>query len=248
VRSATQRSRRAARPCRGGSSRECRPTQSQPVAARVVDAVAEQPVGVENSVARCVDCSCAACGVLAGVEGRSGAACRESQEAQPATRAPRLDSQATSRAPASGVGAPRVVHDAQTERALHLPPAKDQQLVPALLSQVRTQRSATAFALGAPSGVLITPTPSRPLCRCGRPRRTAPRASRHGRGSGSNVREPPVDREVARPLKRYLAKQTPAGTLLELQCQLDTLVHYYTHIRPHRAIGRRTPCRPTAPA
>jgi Integrase core domain len=42
-------------------------------------------------------------------------------------------------------------------------------------------------------------------------------------------------------LKRYLAKQPAAKTLEELQGQLDAFVHYYNHIRPHRAVGRRTP-------
>jgi transposase InsO family protein len=42
-------------------------------------------------------------------------------------------------------------------------------------------------------------------------------------------------------LKRYLAKQPPAKTLLELQEQLDAFVRYYNNIRPHRALGRRTP-------
>lgn len=42
-------------------------------------------------------------------------------------------------------------------------------------------------------------------------------------------------------LKRYLAKQPPAKTLQELQGQLDAFRHYYNNIRPHRAIGRRTP-------
>jgi len=42
-------------------------------------------------------------------------------------------------------------------------------------------------------------------------------------------------------LKRYLAKQPPAETLSELQGQLDAFRHYYNHIRPHRALGRRTP-------
>jgi transposase InsO family protein len=42
-------------------------------------------------------------------------------------------------------------------------------------------------------------------------------------------------------LKRYLTKQPPAQTLSELQQQLDTFRHYYNHIRPHRALGRRTP-------
>jgi len=42
-------------------------------------------------------------------------------------------------------------------------------------------------------------------------------------------------------LKRYLDKQAPAKTLAELQAQLDAFVHYYNAIRPHRALGGRTP-------
>jgi transposase InsO family protein len=42
-------------------------------------------------------------------------------------------------------------------------------------------------------------------------------------------------------LKRYLAKQPAAHTLSELQEQLGSFVHYYNNIRPHRALGRRTP-------
>jgi transposase InsO family protein len=42
-------------------------------------------------------------------------------------------------------------------------------------------------------------------------------------------------------LKRYLRAQPPAQTLAQLQGQLDAFRHYYNHIRPHRAIGRRTP-------
>jgi transposase InsO family protein len=42
-------------------------------------------------------------------------------------------------------------------------------------------------------------------------------------------------------LKRYLTRQEPAKTLTELQTQLDTFVHYYNHIRPHRALDGRTP-------
>ena len=42
-------------------------------------------------------------------------------------------------------------------------------------------------------------------------------------------------------LKRYLAKQAAARTLSELQGQLDAFVHYYNAIRPHRALGGRTP-------
>jgi hypothetical protein len=42
-------------------------------------------------------------------------------------------------------------------------------------------------------------------------------------------------------LKRYLDKQAPAKTLAELQGQLDAFVHYYNAIRPHRALGGRTP-------
>ncbi|HXQ89482.1 MAG TPA: IS481 family transposase [Solirubrobacterales bacterium] len=42
-------------------------------------------------------------------------------------------------------------------------------------------------------------------------------------------------------LKRYLARQVSAKTLPELQGQLDVFVHYYNAIRPHRALGGRTP-------
>jgi transposase InsO family protein len=42
-------------------------------------------------------------------------------------------------------------------------------------------------------------------------------------------------------LKRYLARQPAARTLTELQQQLDTFAHYYNDIRPHRALGGRTP-------
>ena len=42
-------------------------------------------------------------------------------------------------------------------------------------------------------------------------------------------------------LKRYLARQPSAQTLSELQSQLDSFVHYYNHIRPHRALDRHTP-------
>lgn len=42
-------------------------------------------------------------------------------------------------------------------------------------------------------------------------------------------------------LKRFLAKQGPAATIAELQAQLDTFRVYYNTVRPHRAIGRRTP-------
>jgi transposase InsO family protein len=42
-------------------------------------------------------------------------------------------------------------------------------------------------------------------------------------------------------LKRYLKAQPAAKSLPQLQRQLDRFVHYYNYIRPHRAIGRRTP-------
>jgi transposase InsO family protein len=42
-------------------------------------------------------------------------------------------------------------------------------------------------------------------------------------------------------LKRYLTRRPPAKTLAELQTQLDTFVHYYNNIRPHRALDGRTP-------
>jgi transposase InsO family protein len=42
-------------------------------------------------------------------------------------------------------------------------------------------------------------------------------------------------------LKRFLAKQDPVNTISELQGQLDRFRTYYNEVRPHRAIGRRTP-------
>ncbi len=42
-------------------------------------------------------------------------------------------------------------------------------------------------------------------------------------------------------LKRWLAKQAQAATVAELQAQLDRFRAYYNTIRPHRALGRRTP-------
>jgi transposase InsO family protein len=44
-----------------------------------------------------------------------------------------------------------------------------------------------------------------------------------------------------RTLKRWLAKQPRARTIAELQAQLDRFRAYYNAVRPHRAIGRRTP-------
>jgi transposase InsO family protein len=42
-------------------------------------------------------------------------------------------------------------------------------------------------------------------------------------------------------LKRWLAKQPRARTIAELQAQVDRFRAYYNQVRPHRAIGRRTP-------
>jgi transposase InsO family protein len=42
-------------------------------------------------------------------------------------------------------------------------------------------------------------------------------------------------------LKRWLAKQPPAATLVELATQLDRFRLHYNLRRPHRAIGRRVP-------
>lgn len=42
-------------------------------------------------------------------------------------------------------------------------------------------------------------------------------------------------------LKRYLTKQRRPRTLAQLQAQLDRFAVYYNTVRPHRALGRRTP-------
>jgi transposase InsO family protein len=41
--------------------------------------------------------------------------------------------------------------------------------------------------------------------------------------------------------KRWLGNQPPAKTLRTLQAQLDRFRAYYNTVRPHRALGRRTP-------
>jgi transposase InsO family protein len=42
-------------------------------------------------------------------------------------------------------------------------------------------------------------------------------------------------------LKRFLARQEPAATKKQLQARLDRFVAYYNELRPHRAVGCRTP-------
>jgi transposase InsO family protein len=42
-------------------------------------------------------------------------------------------------------------------------------------------------------------------------------------------------------LKRFLARQEPATTIEALQVNLDRFGDYYNTVRPHRAIGRKTP-------
>jgi transposase InsO family protein len=58
-------------------------------------------------------------------------------------------------------------------------------------------------------------------------------------------------------MKKYLAAQRRARSVPALQDQIDTFVEYYNTVRPHRALGRRTPAhafagrkkaRPSAPA
>jgi transposase InsO family protein len=42
-------------------------------------------------------------------------------------------------------------------------------------------------------------------------------------------------------MKKHLRTLDPASTLEELQAQLDWFVSYYNDVRPHRALGRKTP-------
>ena len=42
-------------------------------------------------------------------------------------------------------------------------------------------------------------------------------------------------------MKRWLAKRPAPASVAELQVMLDTFAAYYNTVRPHRAIGRRTP-------
>ena len=41
--------------------------------------------------------------------------------------------------------------------------------------------------------------------------------------------------------KKWLAAQPPAATIRALERQLDRFADYYNNVRPHRALGRRTP-------
>jgi hypothetical protein len=42
-------------------------------------------------------------------------------------------------------------------------------------------------------------------------------------------------------VKRWLATQPRAASVVRLQAQLDDFRSYYNSVRPHRAVGRRTP-------
>lgn len=42
-------------------------------------------------------------------------------------------------------------------------------------------------------------------------------------------------------MKAFLARQPSAGSLAELQAQVDRFVAYYNEVRPHRACGRKPP-------
>jgi hypothetical protein len=42
-------------------------------------------------------------------------------------------------------------------------------------------------------------------------------------------------------VKKWLAKQPRARTVVQLQTQLEAFAEYYNTVRPHRALGRRTP-------
>jgi hypothetical protein len=42
-------------------------------------------------------------------------------------------------------------------------------------------------------------------------------------------------------VKKYLAAQDPPETMKQLQGQLNRFARYYNTVRPHRAVGRRTP-------
>jgi transposase InsO family protein len=44
-------------------------------------------------------------------------------------------------------------------------------------------------------------------------------------------------------MKKYLAQQDGIETRKQLQVQLARFVTYYNEVRPHRAIGRKTPMR-----
>jgi predicted amidophosphoribosyltransferase len=63
-------------------------------------------------------------------------------------------------------------------------------------------------------------------------------------GRAEKDQHPLAPRRTADPtqtLKKWLAHQTRAHTVAQLQTQLDAFRTYYNTVRPHRALSRRTP-------
>jgi transposase InsO family protein len=83
--------------------------------------------------------------------------------------------------------------------------------------------------------------------RCRRGGRVALEVTLNARGISfrhSRPYHPPTCGKVERfhqTLKKWLTRQPQARTLLQLQTQLDAFRAYYNTVRPHRALGRRTP-------
>ena len=77
--------------------------------------------------------------------------------------------------------------------------------------------------------------------------RVALEVTLHARGIGfrhSRPYHPQTCGKVERfhqTLKKWLDRQPRARTIRQLQSQLDTFRTYYNDVRPHRALGRRTP-------
>jgi transposase InsO family protein len=74
--------------------------------------------------------------------------------------------------------------------------------------------------------------------------RVALEVTLHSRGISFRHCRPQTCGKVERfhqTLKKWLTHQSPAPTVAHLQAQLDTFCTYYNTVRPHRALGRRTP-------
>jgi transposase InsO family protein len=74
--------------------------------------------------------------------------------------------------------------------------------------------------------------------------RVALEVTLHARGISFRHSPPQTCGKVERfhqTLKKWLTHQTPAQTVAQLQAQLDSFRAYYNMVRPHRALGRRTP-------
>ena len=111
-------------------------------------------------------------------------------------------------------------------------------------------RSSATASRPACSPTTAPSSPANPAAAAGSPWRSSSTCS----ASGSTTPGPTTPRPAARssdstrPRRSGWPPSHPPATLADLQRQLDRFRRYYNTVRPHRAVGRRPPSRPTWPA